>query len=44
MRKLDIACAREKLAVYAKAGLLALGDGRAMPQLACSTAVASRQS
>ncbi len=33
MRNLDIADTREKLAVYAKAGLLSLGDGAAMLKL-----------
>ncbi len=33
MRNLDIVDTRDKLAVYAKAGLLALGDGNAIPRL-----------
>ncbi len=33
MRNLDIADTREKLVTYAKAGLLALGDGSVLPQL-----------
>ena len=33
MRNLDIVDTRDKLAVYAKAGLLALGDGNAIPKL-----------
>src|SRR5437867_1078620 len=33
MRNLDIADTREKLAVYARAGLLSLGQGAEMPQL-----------
>jgi argininosuccinate synthase len=33
MRNLDIADTRAKLVVYAKAGLMALGQGAAMPRL-----------
>ena len=33
MRNLDIVDTRDKLAVCAKAGLLALGDGNAIPKL-----------
>ena len=33
MRNLDIVDTRDKLAVYAKAGLLSLGDGNAIPRL-----------
>lgn len=32
-RNLDIIDTRDKLAVYAKAGLLSLGDGNAIPKL-----------
>ena len=33
MRNLDIVDTRDKLAIYAKAGLLSLGDGNAIPRL-----------
>jgi argininosuccinate synthase len=33
MRNLDIADTREKLAVYARAGLLSLGQGADLPKL-----------